>query len=259
MSQLIDLQQAFQRFLLASPSPSLPDWISHNGRAAPEKQLSIYNNAYRARLKEVLAIDFPAVLDAMGEQLFNRLAENYIDTHPSRFYSLRDFGCDLPQFLQQAPACHDQPWLSELARFERMLGHAFDAADDTVFDEQDMARIPPEDWPPLRLVLHPSVQRLDCEWNAPGMWQSLTDQTPQEFTATREHPVPWLIWRQRLTTHYRSLGAEEQLALDAVLIGCTIDDVCAELSSMMAEDNVPLRFASLLRSWIAQGMISGVD
>lgn len=259
MSQLTDLQQAFQHYLLKPPKQTVPDWVSPGGRAKPEKQLSVYSNGYRARLHEVLMIDFPAVLEAIGEDSFNQLANDYIDAHPSHYYSLREFGRDMSSFLQETAAFRDQPWLSELAIFERSLGQAFDAADAPVYSEQEMAHIPPEKWPATRLVKHPSVQRLDCVWGAPGMWTVLTDENPKEITAAREEPVAWLIWRKNLSTQFRSLGDDEQLALDAVLNGSSIDEVCGELGSLIAEELVPLHFATLLKGWIAQGVISAAE
>lgn len=258
MSQLTDLQQAFQHYLLAPLTKSVPDWVSPGGRAKPEKQLSVYSNGYRARLHEVLTLDFPAILEAVGEDSFDQLANNYIETHPSHYFSLREFGRDMSSFLQEDAAFRDQPWLSELAIFERSLGQAFDAADAPIFSEQEMARIPPADWPATRLVMHPSVQRLDCVWDAPGMWTVLTDEIPKEITAKREEPVGWLIWRKELATQFRSLGADEKLALNAVLGGLSIDEVCGELGSLIAEELVPLHFASLLKGWITQGIVSGI-
>ena len=46
--------------------------------------------------------------------------------------------------------------------------------------------------------------------------------------------------------------------MDAVLDGVSIDEVCGELSSLMSEDDVPLHFATLLKSWIAQGIVGAI-
>lgn len=259
MSQLAKLQQAFQRRVLDPMPTTLPTWVSAGGRASPEAQLLIYTNAYRTRLTEVLAEDFPAVAIAIGEDAFDTLAEAYIEAHPSRYFSLRDFGDHMADFLAHATDYKDMPWLSELAVFERMLGRAFDAADAPIFSEQDMAAVPAENWADLRFILHPSVRRIDCIWDTPTMWKVLTDDTPKEVIAERGESVAWLIWRQQLTTQFRSLNEDEQIVLDTLREGATFNDACVALSTLMTEDEVPLHIATLLKSWITQELISGIE
>ena len=238
-------------------------WISASGRAAPEIQLSVYSHAYVARLKEVLANDYPAVLMAIGEDHFNQLADDYIRTNPSRYFSLRDFGGHLPGFIsdlqQQDAGNQDRPWLHELALFEWTLGQAFDAADAPVFTEQEMAAISFQAWPDLRFIPHPSLHRLDLEWNIPEMWQALTDGQPVTVTAVRDSACPWLVWREQLVTRFRSLQTDEQRALDVLRGGGCFGEVCEVLATLLSEAAVPLHAAGLLKGWIGQGLISGVE
>ena len=262
LNQLAKLQHTFQGCVLEPGKPETATWISASGRASPETQLSKYAYAYTARLKEVLANDFPAVLMAIGDDRFNQLADDYIQAHPSHYFSLRDFGQHLPVFIsnliQVDKNYQGLHWLYELAVFEWSLGQAFDAADVTIFTEQDMAVISPEAWPDLRFRIHPSVQRLDFEWNTPEMWQALTAETPTEVTAEHDVASSWLIWREQLTTRFRSMSAEEQRALDTLCDGGSFNDVCEVLATTMNEDEVPMHAAGLLKGWITQGLISGV-
>ena len=262
MKQLAQLQHAFQDYVLEPGKPGATPWVSTDGRADPEIQLSAYAFAYRARLKEVLANDYHALLMAVGNEQFNQLAEDYIDAHPSRYYSLRDFGRHLPEFvfgmIQHHQRYPDKHWLYELALFEWTLGQAFDAPDNTTFGEQDMAMIPAELWSGLRFHIHPSVHRIDFEWNIPRMWQALTQDIPSQVTASREISSPWLVWREQLVTRFRSLQADEQRALDRLLAGDRFDEVCEALSTSMSEDDVPMHAAGMLKGWIAQGLISGI-
>lgn len=267
MNQLSKLQHTFQDCVLHPGQPDATAWVSASGRADPETQLSIYSYAYAARLKEVLGNDYPAVLMAIGDDYFNALADDYIQAHPSHYFSLRDFGRDLPGFIAALIQQHEHPaiqwqampWLHELTLFEWTLGQAFDAADVTSLTEQDMAAIPPEAWPDLKFTLHPSVQRLDFEWNIPEMWQALTADEPTPVDAMRDTTSPWLIWREQLITRFRSMTTDEQLALDALGEGANFNDICEALASLIPEHEVPLRAAGLLKGWLAQGLISGMQ
>ena len=258
MKQLAELQHTFQDCVLKPENTTSTGWVSASGRAAPETQLSIYSYAYHARLKEVLANDYPAILMAIGDEHFDQLADHYIKHHPSHYFSLRDFGSHLPDFLIDNTDYQDMPWLYELALFEWFLGQAFDAADATIFSENDMMNIPPEDWQNLCFTLHPSVYRLNFKWNIPEMWQALTNEIPSEVTATNDTESPWLIWREQLITRYRSMEADEQLAFDKLRKGGSFIDICEQLATLMSEEDVPMHAASLLKVWISQNLISDV-
>ena len=263
MSQLAKLQHRFQQCVLGSTNTDDNAWISAGGRADPETQLSIYSYAYAARLKEVLATDYPALLVALGDELFNPLADDYIETHPSHYFSLRDFGRHLPDFIteliQNNANYKNMHWLHELAMFEWTLTEAFDAADATLFTEQDMANLAPEVWPDLKFTLHPSVHRLDFKWNTTEVWQTLTADDPKKITAEREPTSAWIIWRDQLTTRFRSMQSNEQQAFNTLRGGGNFNDICEALATMMEVETVPLHAATLLKGWITQGLITGLD
>lgn len=262
MNQLENLQHTFQNYVLKPDSLETSSWVSAEGRVAPEVQLSKYCFAYHARLTEVLTNDFPSVLVAIGEDYFNELTTSYIENHPSKFFSLRDFGAGFANFIntliQKNSTWQQMPWLYELAVFEWSLGQAFDAADDSLFTEQDMATVAPESWPELKFNLHSSVQRLNFEWNIIEMWQALTAETPTEITATKGESSPWLVWRESLSTHFRSMEADEQIAFDTLSQGGDFTDICESLAKIINEDEVPMHAAGLLKGWISQGFISSI-
>ena len=260
MNQLEKLQRTFQDCVINPDANKTTAWISAKGRAAPAVQLSIYSHAYRARLNEVLANDFPAVLMAVGDDTFNQICTGYMETHPSHYFSLREFGRDMPQYIndliKNKSLDTEMTWLAELSLFEWSLGQTFDSADDRLFTEQDMAVIPPESWPELTFSLHSSVQRLKLEWNSPEMWIALTDDKPTEITAQQDKNSHWLIWRENFVTRFRSMQTDEQLAFDALAAGENFNDVCMVLADIMDEDSVPMHAAGLLKGWINQGLIS---
>lgn len=258
MSRLAELQQTFQQCLLSPPTELTQPWVRADGRAGPARQLAAYIYAYPARLKGVLANDYPALLMAIGEDAFDQLAQVYLDAHPSHYFSLRDFGGRLSGFIAGQTAYREMPWLAELARFEWALGQAFDAADPAVASTDDMAAIAPMNWPDLRFDIHPSVQRLNFIWNTPGMWAALTADEPTPVTASAGEAVPWLVWREQLTTRFRSLEPDEGAALDSLCAGVSFAEVCEQLTAFVDDDAVPLRAATLLKGWIGQGLISGI-
>ena len=121
-----------------------------------------------------------------------------------------------------------------------------------------MAVVAPEAWPELGFAIHPSVRRLDLAWNVPAMWQVLTADEPTAVTAVCDTTSPWLVWREQLVTRFRSMSADEGLALDTLRRGGSFTELCEALATLMAEDQVPLRAAGLLKGWLEQGLINGI-
>ncbi len=258
MSNLSRLQHEFQARVLDPDATDTPAWVSAGGRAEPTIQIGVYSFAYRARLQEVLAKDFPATHQAMGDENFYTLISDYIEAYPSRYFSLRDFGQDFSNFLAQQVVNDEHPWLAELAEFEWTLCSAFDAANSPLLSELDMAGIAPDRWPKMRFAVHPSLRCLTVNWNIPELWKILTSDNPQDLQVTTEPGTSWLIWREKLITRFRSLSEDEHAAMKCLCTDGSFNDVCLVLAEFHASEDVPLHAATFLKTWLAQGLLTRI-
>lgn len=257
MSQLSQLQHLFQAYVLDPQANGAPAWVADGGRADPALQILVYTHAYRSRLREALAEDYPAVNMAIGDEAFTDLLNAYIQHFPSHYFSLRDFGQHIPSFLAQSSIQQERPWLGELASFEWTLRSAFDATDATRLTEQDLTTVAPNDWPSLRFSAHPSLRFIHFNWDIPEMWKGLVADPPSEVTAHADPAAMWLIWRDdELITRFRSMEQDEERALACLCAGGNFNEVCLTLTAFHDEADTPLRAASLLKSWIGQGLLS---
>ncbi|MEX0704799.1 MAG: DNA-binding domain-containing protein [Planctomycetales bacterium] len=64
-------------------------------------RLEIYANAYYARLLECLREEFPAFVHAVGQEVFDGFAFGYLQSYPSRSYTLAELGAHFPQYLRE--------------------------------------------------------------------------------------------------------------------------------------------------------------
>jgi len=254
MPGLRELQEAFRQHLM-SGDPAVAAYIAGTKGRSSGERLAVYANAYRARLAEALATDYEALRAVMGEEGFLELCHDYVDAHPSTSCSLRWLGQHLPAFLEETRAT--EAYLAELAGFEWSLAAAFDAADEPAVGLEEAGRIPGEAWPSLRLRLHPSVRCLALAWNTLQLWQSVKNEGP--IPAPERFPTPsaCLIWREGLTTRFRSLEPDEEAAIARAAAGGTFSEVCERLASFGgAEDATALRAASLMKGWLNGGLVT---
>lgn len=257
-SKLAQLQKDFQSYLLQG-GEHMRAQISGTPKVSADERLEVYSSAYRLRLLEVLSKDYPGLHGLLGDEQFDRLGRAYIDAHPSQHPSLRWFGRHLSDLLVKTPQYAAQPVLAEMAAFEWVQGEVFDAKDIPVAGVDEVATIPPESWPAMRLVFQPAARRLDLKWNAPAIWKALDEEQTPPAPVQGDYPIGWLLWRKDLSIHWRSLAVEEAWAIDACLNGQDFGRLCEGLCEWIAEADAALYAAGLLKRWITDGLIARVE
>ena len=75
------------------------------------ERLSIYANAYYARLVECLGECFPIFKKALGEEVFSGFALEYLQRYPSQSYTLDRLGDHFSRFLQEDAPRSQRRWL----------------------------------------------------------------------------------------------------------------------------------------------------
>ena len=245
---------------LAATQAAMHGWLLHGDPAIDasvqgpqvEQRLRIYSDAYRLRLLEVLGNDFPVTKALLGEDGFDAVALDYLDAHPSTHPSLRHFGHAFADWLRQRRRL--PRGLHALARFEWRQGEAFDAADVDALSLATIATLPAEAWPTLRLHLQPSVRLLALSCNAAALVDAHARGEP--LPALRDAPAAdWLLWRRDGDVHWRRLDADETDLLQAITDGECFGQLCERASAFHPDDG-SLRAASLLKRWLADGLLA---
>lgn len=254
MTPLARIQGDFQDYLLRG-SEAVRTHVLGTARVPVETRLGIYAGAYGSRLVDALRGNYPALAALLGEADFDTLGSDYVGKHDSPFFSIRNYGDALPEYLAQHATYAEVPLLAELARWEWALGTVFDAADAAPLTPPALARFAPGDWARLRLEWHPSVRRIALLWNVPQLWQALTDGAERPELTLLPEPIEWLAWRRDLRTYFRSLSRSEAEMLDAARAGASFGELCEQLQAELGADAAPARAAALLREWVDAGLI----
>jgi hypothetical protein len=256
MSALARVQRDFQDYLLRGDD-ALVARVVGTERVPVATRLGIYAGAYRSRLAEALESNYPVLARLLGESDFSALAADYIAAHDSPFYSIRYYGGELEKFLATREDYAAAPVLAELAQWEWAMTSVFDAADAAPLAAETLARTPPAHWAQLRLRWHPSIQRLTLWWNVPQLWQALSEDRERPEMTLAATPMDWLLWRENLTSYFRSLPRTEASVLDAARNGWPFGELCTLLCEELGDREAPAQASALLRGWIAAGLIVG--
>ncbi len=265
MISLQQLQSEFKQYLFDDDDDKIAAHVVGTTSVSTDVRLWLYSNGYYARLVEALENDYPVLSVFLnketGEERFVTLCHEYTRAHPSTYFTLRFFGQYFARFLRNHADYKSKRHLIELAEFEWSFIEAFDAADKEPITENDIASIPPDAWLALKMTLHPSIQRVKHTQNVVAIWRAVKDKKSLpnvEELATADH---YLIWRDVSTikTQYRYLAPDEAIALRVVAGGGSFVAVCEALTGVIEDENqVPLRAASLLKTWVVAGLITEI-
>ena len=259
MTDLRQLQQHFMGHLLGRPTGIVEQIASTPMMSAPQR-LRIYSSAYRLRLKEALSTDYEKLHGYLGDEQFEQLMDDYIDSHTSSTYSLRYYSIDLPTWLSAQAQYNNYPQLMELASIEKAFADSFDAETIPAINLSVFAEVSATAWPDMTFTFQPSLQILQFNSNAFAIWKALADEQTPPQAIFMEQGENWVLWRkQDLVSHYRPLETAEQIALTKAVNGANFAEICESLLAFCSEEETPMKAIGFLQSWVQEEMISKIS
>ena len=256
---LAELERAVQRHVLAGGP--LPAALERAVAPPAAERWDIYVEAYRLRLTEALATQYPALAARTGRESFAERMRAFIAATPSPHRSIRDYGHELADHLAAGARDLEGEMRAELAAFEWRLAASFDAAPGSPASPADLAGVAPEDWPGLRFRGVPALGRLATRTNAVAVWRAAKAAAeaggPEAAVALPPaactERVEWLILRPDLDTQFRSMPAGEAAALDRLLGGASFGRLCEELAETLGDDAAAAATAAgWLKGWLLE-------
>jgi putative DNA-binding protein len=229
-------------------------------------RLSVYANAYFARLHDALRDDFPALARALGAEAFHDLVKTYLMTNPPTRPSLREAGASLPQHLATEPFAgifaRRCEYAADLASLELALAEAFYAPDARAVTHEELAAVPADRWPALRFALAPALRVVRCDWPVHEIRERCDAEQdgamwPAAPALARE-PTAVRVFRSSERVRYRVIARDESEALAAAAAGETFAAICECVTAVVGEADAARRSAELLGAWLADGMIAEI-
>jgi len=230
----------------------------------PAARLSVYANAYFARLHDCLREDFGALARALGPDAFHDLVKTYLMMHPPARPSLRHAGAHLSAHLSSPPFAEifsrGCPYAADLARLEWAIADAFLAADAPVLARAELGAVAPACWSRLRFETAPSLRLLACDWPV----QVVRERFDREDAEVAWGAAPalaaaptWLrVFRHGEQVRYRAITRPEHDALAAAMAGDSFAAICERLVATVGETQAAPQAAAWVSSWVADGLLA---
>lgn len=254
MNALPPLQRDFQCYVYSRDS-RMTDQVVSTQRASAADRLEVYADAYRLRLLEVIANDFPGLKALAGEEKFERLGRTYIESHPSPHFNVRWYAEGLGDFLRTNAAWASEPALGEMAALEWAMTLVFDAPDEPTATMETVASIPAGAWAGMVIAVSGALRSLRLHWNVAAIRKATDQQTSPPALQRLDVPQDYIVWRKNLTVYHRSLEPDEAWALSEAQRAVPFAELCDGLLAWTDPAEIAARAAGLMRRWVEDGLI----
>lgn len=149
---------------LLKGSDSMPgQWIRAKEAFPAKDQLGVYINAYRYRLHDVTAEDYPVLKHYLGDETFYQLITDFVECTPSEHFNIGRYSQGLPAFLAQY--LPEDVFAHELAILENTISFLHDPEETTPLTPGHLEGMTPERL--MESVLHPRKALMLLAFNHP--------------------------------------------------------------------------------------------
>lgn len=229
----------------AQTGTPIDDMIEPSATMSPAQRIDVYHGMYRDRLIDILGNDYPALRCALGQDRFYEVAEQYLLAHPSQSFDLNMLGKALPAYLQNG-----DPFIAELARFERLLEELFHEPIADRLDPEALSKLSPDDWLTATLIPAPTLRLMQTTYPVSAFCHAAeADETPSIPSPAK---TPTAICRDRYAVEHHVLDADAYDLLTELTTGVPLG-TALETHAAHAENIGPW-----FHAWSAAGFFAGI-
>lgn len=223
-----DRQQEFAAALLDPERPAPAGVVGPDGDPCP-KRFAVYRNNVVVGLIEILRAAYPAVRRLVGDDFFDAMAGVHVRSDPPQSPILLAYGGRFPAFIETFRPASSLAYLADVARIEWAWVEAYHAQDACALTASSFSGVPIDEYPSLRLQLHPSVRVVRSATPALTIWNmNVRDGDPGEVEFDGEGETA-LVARPDAVVEVRSLPPGAADFIDALDAGHTVEE-SAELA-----------------------------
>jgi len=250
--------------------------ISPSQAQTSVERLAIYANAYYARLLECLGEEFPVLKQTLGDETFDAFAFAYLQTYPSRSYTLNKLGENFPRFLRETrgeayaddesstdaaavPPEDVLGWpdfLVDLATLEWTFTQVFDGPGvegQPLLSAEQIRAIGPEAWPNVRLEMVPCFRLIALRFPVNAYYAAMRRGEKPDLPASAPSWVA--VTRRDYVVRRHDLTEQQFTLLSALAAGETVG-AAIERAALQPDTDVG-QFAKDLSLWFLDWNING--
>lgn len=239
----------------SEPPAAAPNFMQGDAQRALAG-LIVYRNNVRASITRALGDKFPVLKKLVGDEFFSALSRAFFDANPPRSRLLREYGAELPAFVQSLASAQNHPYLADVAIIEIAWLGAYHGPDAQSLAPAEIIAAAGDNLAAARLDMHPTATLLSVEHGALSIWRAnKTDAPTQPLRA--EGAEYALIVRPAMDVAVHALEPAQWAALCALKDGRTLGDAFSAAAEADAAFEPNAFFQALFQWEIVSGVRAG--
>ena len=223
---LRDLQRAFAAHLSGEDQQALVAEI-----LPAAQRLHIHRHHILDSLAAALAATFPTVQAVVGAEFFAGLARAFIGRSLPTQPVLAEYGAGFPAFIAGHDAARDLPYLADVARLDWALNLAFHAPADGRLAAADLAAVPADRLPSLRLALAPGTALISSPYPLDRIWAAAQPDAPAGTVDLDGDGAHLLVLRRPDDAAFAALSAGEAAFVAGLATGLSLEEAASRAYS----------------------------
>lgn len=155
--------------------------LLHPKKSSHPKHFSIYHQNWSFGLTKALKNIYPVCERLTGNVFFEAMAKIFVQSHPSTFFSLNEYGKNFDEFIKNFEPAKSLVYLSDVAKLEWIIHETLIAKSNPVFDIGNM----------ISLVDHGKL--LKSEYPIDKIWETNQENYEGETNISLDEGPVWLL------------------------------------------------------------------
>lgn len=223
MLALRDLQAAFAAQLAGGDRPDLADAVVGDSITAAAR-LRVHRHHVAESLATALAATYSTVQAIVGEDFFRIMAKAFAATDLPRQPVLAEYGGAFPAFVAGYGPADSLPYLADMARLDWALNLAFHAPHRDRLSVSDLADLPPEGLPALRVSLAAGSTLVRSAYPIDRIWHASRPGVSAGRVSLDEGPASVIVLRRSEDAAFARLCPAEVAFMEALQEGKTLEE-----------------------------------
>ncbi len=249
--------------------------IGRSRNLTAAERMGIYANAYYARLLECLASFFPMLQKALGADVFEGFAFEYLQHYPSKSYTLDRLGESFARFLQETRPEPEEgeeagtvgwpDFLIDLTVFEWNLNQVFDGPGvegKPLLTAELLQSFPAESFAEARLIPVPCLRLLAFRFPVNAYYTAARHAEEGEDPPIPDpEPEHVALTRRDFVVRRFPLNAAQHALLEKILAGAPVGEAIAAAAEISGLDDEALgaELQAWFRLWVAEGFFQSIS
>lgn len=284
-SRLESIQRWFQSVIAhpegviagAGGMEAIDEHLTRSNALDAASRLSVYANAYFARLIECMGEVFPVLKKFLGEETFDAFAFEYLQEIPSRSYTLHHLGRRFPEWLEKSRPRDEEAgelalaegpdWpelLVDLARLEWAVYETFDgpgSEGQPTLQPGDLTSPGQGGIEALRLVPSPSLSLFRARFPVNEFYTAVRRAAGgDEIVPPDASPCLVALHRRNYVVHRYDVSAPAHAMLEAVLNGRSLGEAIDAAAALWtgSDEELGAALQNWLQLWAREEFFTGV-